>query len=107
MTNPASTEETAVEMIERDWRVTWGYYSDRECYRGPNTWLAGLNYARAHRKGRRVDVGGSCAWVLDQLELDEGGDRKTEDEQAFFDECAHVGTRFSWRSTWKHSRNWR
>lgn len=97
----------SADVPERDWEVTWGFYCDRRVYRGPSTFLAGLNYARVHRKGCRIDVGGRAYRVLDMLTLDEGGDDQTEEETEFFERCADIGSRFKWRGSFDHSKNWK
>lgn len=95
------------DIPERDWLVSWGYYCDRRAYRGPSTFLAGLNYARVHRKGCRIDVAGRGYDVQDQSDLDECGDNKTDEEQDFFDRCAAIGAKFQWRDSFDHSKNWK
>jgi len=91
----------------RDWRVCHGYYMDRDAYRGPSTFLAGLNYARIHRKPYSLDAGGHGTGVYDMATMDEDGDQQTEDEQEFFDACAKIGFKFKWRKSFDHSKNWK
>ncbi len=93
-------------MSDREWRVSWGYYSDRHAYEGSNTFLAGLNHARTCRKGRDVDTAGSFPEVIDLSTLDEDGDQKTEEEESFFQSCSLIGMGYKWRGTWDHSWNW-
>lgn len=91
----------------RDWQVAHGFYCDRFAYSGSSTILAGLNWARLHRKPHRCDAGGCSRRVVDCASYDTNGDAQTDEEKYFFDQCAIIGKRFKDRRTWDSSKNWK